>query len=874
MALEGPRALIIIFVIFFFFMSPDTRRSSISQQRDSAAHVLQERADLELLSTTDYNNLDVHNARFLNLTGFRNGDGYAFHLLPEIQKRAREQYEVVMKDHLRSRRDNGTVNTLSHKTLEELQYSEVEEMLNFETIGEPPFYRNITSIIQGRWARSLSGTNQLDSDFNLSALAPGVEWVTHKFNRNISGWEGDLRFKLREEGAIDSNNDSSNSIREIKAEMVIQDETSNGDGWDAVLFGVHLVQQGSIVLTTTSEKFAGIFALPHMMLSPDAFRLTQGFLAPKINETIKEQQDSFGAVMNPWTSSPHNPTDSIAPVPHCEYIIYLQQHPSAEPVPSFRDLENELRYPTGASLSAVPPIKMSALIFSPDCGFLLESKGPPHFAPGEGSHLVGKKIEAYLRTAKDFALTVAFLVCAELYLLKGQMNEASTPSTKSRISFYTVTMMALGDGFGCISLLVVGMLVDGLFLTLHATAFLSFLCVSFFGMKFLMDVWTVQAPERQERERERLRQISGRNTNDGSNQAPSSNENINAALNQGEPEPGTLPLPATARRPESNSGPTQIILPPDQDLDVAEAEDAAMGTTNPNQPAPTTLGSARREIGALYSRFYFFLLTIFLLSVHSTSWPPTARTIYCDLLSFIYLSFWTPQIHRNIIRNCRKALSWRFVIGQSILRLCPFIYFYTWSDNVLFVRTDSNLTLFLCAWVWLQVFVLGTQEAVGPRFFVPEGWAPPAYDYHPILREGGDGESGSNMPIGFSEAVNNDASSPTFPVAATSSSSAAETAPRKRSSDKHRGGRNAGDHHRTFDCAICTETFDVPVVPAAKDGEGVDEASSTGVSATTIFARRAYMVTPCRHIFHSACLEGWMRYRLQCPICREGLPAL
>ena len=41
-----------------------------------------------------------------------------------------------------------------------------------------------------------------------------------------------------------------------------------------------------------------------------------------------------------------------------------------------------------------------------------------------------------------------------------------------------------------------------------------------------------------------------------------------------------------------------------------------------------------------------------------------------------------------------------------------------------------------------------------------------------------------------------------------------------------------------------------------------------------VFARRLYMVTPCRHIFHTACLEGWMRFRLQCPICREELPPI
>jgi hypothetical protein len=37
-------------------------------------------------------------------------------------------------------------------------------------------------------------------------------------------------------------------------------------------------------------------------------------------------------------------------------------------------------------------------------------------------------------------------------------------------------------------------------------------------------------------------------------------------------------------------------------------------------------------------------------------------------------------------------------------------------------------------------------------------------------------------------------------------------------------------------------------------------------------SRRTYMVTPCRHIFHTACLESWMRLRLQCPICRDTIP--
>lgn len=223
------------------------------------------------------------------------------------------------------------------------------------------------------------------------------------------------------------------------------------------------------------------------------------------------------------------------------------------------------------------------------------------------------------------------------------------------------------------------------------------------------------------------------------------------------------------------------------------------------------------------------------------------RSLYTNALAFVYLSFWTTQIHRNVIRNCRKALRWEFVVGQSVLRLAPIAFFYTVPNNVLFVRNDINAAYVLAGWVWIQICALISQEILGPRFFVPNGWAPPAYDYHPILREE-DEEAGSIMPIGFTQAT----ADPTSPTAT------------KPGESKEKG-------KKIFDCAICTEDIEVPVVPSAGNGDGE---SVTSIAASTIFSRRAYMVTPCRHIFHSQCLEGWMRYRLQCPICRENLPPL
>ena len=570
--------------------------------------------------------------------------------------------------------------------------------------------------------------------------------------------------------------------------------------------------------------------------------------------TIEAQEAEFGAVSNPWTSSPQNPSDALFPVPHCEFIVYLQQHPNEDATIDFRKLERELRFPTGAPMPSAPTIRMSALIFSPDCGFVLESKGPPDFAPQEGLHLEGRKLESYMRVARRCIIAFAAVICAQIFLLIRQMKDASTPSTKSRISFYTIAMMALGDGFACMGFMFVSMMIDAAFLPLITTAFLSFLCVSFFGMKFLMDIWTVQAPERQERDRERQRRwnaIAAANTAP----VPPATTTLAPAGIVTAPGADTLPLPVTAGRP-ADTGATPIIIPSDQDVDAEIVENPDITATQPTTQT-NTLNTARREMSALYSKFYFLLLGLVFLSLHATTWPVPLRSVYTNTICFTYLSFWLPQINRNITRNCRRALRWEFVIGQSILRLAPIVYLYTVPKNVLFFDNDRNMAYVFIAWVWLQVWALGSQEILGPRFFVPKGWAPPAYDYHPILREEGDEESGSVMPIGFTQATSSSPTHPDIP-----------------SLQPRTGYSNITPSTKTFDCAICTENINVPIVRKVGSSDGENQGSASAALSTTLFARRAYMVTPCRHVFHSGCLEGWMRYRLQCPICRENLPPL
>ena len=404
---------------------------------------------------------------------------------------------------------------------------------------------------------------------------------------------------------------------------------------------------------------------------------------------------------------------------------------------------------------------------------------------------------------------------AQIALLLRQIKVSSTPSTRSRVSFYTIALMAFGDAFVLVFVLL-ELYPAVSFLIMTTASFLTFLSVSYIGMKFMMEIWAVQAPERREQERR------------SSPPTPSV-------------RPGDLPLPVTAARMRE-SGATPVILTPDQDPPEEEETPPARATAAPSAR------DARSDVGAMYARFYFILFVSLIVSIWSFMWPNQLAALYARALGFIYVSFWTPQIYRNVMRNCRKALRWDFVVGQSFLRLFPFMYFLTVRGNVLFVRPDVTTALVLAGWVWIQVWVLASQDILGPRFFVPRGWAPPAYDYHPLVRDAAgsdDLESGGVLPIGALRADERDLSLD------------------DKGDDKH---RQKDKKKAIFDCAICMQEIEVPVLAASTGSNSVTD------GATTILSRRAYMVTPCRHIFHSTCLESWMRLRLQCPICRESIP--
>ncbi|KLU88385.1 hypothetical protein MAPG_07372 [Magnaporthiopsis poae ATCC 64411] len=793
--------------------------------------------------------------KYLNVTGFREEDGYAWADLGRFKDRCLEWSRSAFPP------DSGSGVNDGGWDLERTR----------------PTWRNATGIVHGGWVRREGSEKRKSRDYNLTRIAPTILWAGREFGRNITGAEGKMLLRVEDKHrSVQLEDDTAGAgggqtrstgglVREVSALASIEDVLGTGSTFDVRLHGVHWPGQGAMLLTTTSDKFGGIFGLPHLTPGPNFFRSSQKLLNETTGEVLARKEEAlFGDLSNPWSSHPNMPQETWNPSPHCELVVYVQVHPlETDPLAAMVGLiEDELRFPTGAPVPATPDLKMSAVVYSPDCAFFLESKGPPDFAPADGKHLVGMKDEVYAHSAKLWLVTFAAVMFTQVQLLKTQMRESSTPSTLGRVSFWTAGIMVLADGivFGAASfwsLSASATLLPSLLLT-----FAGFISMTI-GGSFLYEVYKVQEPERRNREREQAAASS----------APTAREAAARAATARAAAAAAAAAPASAvETPAQRPQTPPIIIPSDQDIDaeILEMENSAptdslLPTTNPNSSTTggsnTTATQQQQQqqptpFSAILGRFVLFGLMLLFLSLAATSWWAWARSAYANMLSFAYLSLWVPQIARNVARNSRRAFAWRFTIGQSVLRLLPVAYFYLRERNIAFARPDWNAFLILAGWLWCQVWVLGFQDVLGPRFGVPKGWAPEAWDYHPILRE--DNLEAGGLPMGLMGSGSS--SEPSSPVAGRRRSSAG-------AGDKDKDGSSKHTRMRGVDCAICREVLEVPVIRA-----GHSDPAAGGVAG--VFARRQYMVTPCRHIFHSECLEGWLRFRLQCPICREDLPPL
>jgi transmembrane E3 ubiquitin-protein ligase len=252
----------------------------------------------------------------VDLAGFRHGDGFAWGRLETWRERCwRGSYRWKKKAELEEER-----------------------------------WVNVTGVLSGEWVRyigDLDAKDKASGYLDLWKTAIGVGWAfwdPEDRMMNVKGNEGRVMLRVDEKASLEIEVEQEPDtveqenelgvilkkgigrgtalVREVAATLTIQDESTSDEGWEMRVYGVHWPRVGALLMTTTSEKFAGIFGLPHLSLRNDYFATSKRLLIAMIENTLGKAV-WFGT-RNPWTENSGAKADAWRPVPHCEYVVYVQ----------------------------------------------------------------------------------------------------------------------------------------------------------------------------------------------------------------------------------------------------------------------------------------------------------------------------------------------------------------------------------------------------------------------------------------------------------------------------------------------------------------------------------------------------------------------
>lgn len=256
---------------------------------------------------------------------------------------------------------------------------------------------------------------------------------------------------------------------------------------------------------------------------------------------------------------------------------------------------------------------------------------------------------------------------------------------------------------------------------------------------------------------------------------------------------------------------------------------AAVEPVQANAPAPNLQDGEESNffIGYAFTGFMLSCVVAYLILI-AGEWRITVRRVVEYVGVVLMNSYWVPQFFRNTLKNRGRTLLWEFVFGTSLVRFIPVLYLCLNPSNPFRHGKDPILVYILTCWLLIQIFMLYLQTRLGPRFWVNDRWLPEQYNYHPVMCI-------RDLEHGFASDI------------------LANMKP-------HSAGSNVSICE--IDCAICMSSLSFPILATNDTKEKKSYESMM----------KECLVTPCHHIFHASCLESWMIYKLQCPVCRCALP--
>lgn len=281
--------------------------------------------------------------------------------------------------------------------------------------------------------------------------------------------------------------------------------------------------------------------------------------------------------------------------------------------------------------------------------------------------------------------------------------------------------------------------------------------------------------------------------------------------------------------------------------------------------------------------FYFSFYLFFFISFYIIS----DIMIYYPLIIISGIIMWTPQIIHNAIYYNRYNYPFFYTMICSIERLFFAFYFRAYNKNFFKIKGNKTTIYIIILYLIINIIILIIQTLKGPRFFMPTIFSKKEFDYYQTKEE----------LLEYSSDISN-----VDCVICLSNIFCDE--PISNNDKKEKEDINYCDSNNSrngIEISINElnkenkkKNLEINILKTKKEKKNnkynTDKKKSKikyifkeileilflkGFFKFYRIAKnpqnKKYMRTPCKHVFHTICLENWFLRKKECPNCRNDL---
>ena len=226
----------------------------------------------------------------------------------------------------------------------------------------------------------------------------------------------------------------------------------------------------------------------------------------------------------------------------------------------------------------------------------------------------------------------------------------------------------------------------------------------------------------------------------------------------------------------------------------------------------------RKKLLRFYLLFYLFLF-ITLISVK----------LWYSYFIFTFILFgstWISQIIYSAKQGTKPPMSYLYILSTSFSKISISFYVKAYKNNIFGYRPNYVKVFIVSSVIIIEAIILCLQKFLGSKFIIPKKYRKQVYNYY--KKE--------------NEITSND---------------------------------------KETECVICLDKIGNIFIC---EDEEMNNIKGNVIKKKIIKyieklkkkqkMKEKYMLTPCKHLFHTKCLESWLNVKNQCPCCRQKIPPL